>query len=127
MIYYLQLTALAAVAVAEPGHYGYGGHYSGYGNGGYGYGGYGYGGQLNWPSVRAPGFSSTCYGCHRGKRSADPEPEPHGYYGLGHAYGHGLVGHAYVPHPYAYGPAVAGHPTGTSYTHRSVQVKNSAV
>ena len=81
----------------------------------YGYYGYPYYHQLSWPGVRAPGFSSTCWGC-RGKRSADPEPEPHlGYYG-------GYYGYPY----YGYGlrlagPGIAGHPTGTSYTHRSPQ------
>merc|ERR1712012_1283460 len=53
----LLLTALAAVAVAEP-YYGYG------------YYGFPYGHQQAWPGVRAPGFSSTCFGC-LGKRSAD--------------------------------------------------------
>ena len=51
------MSALAAVALAEPEpHYGYYGHP--------------YYHQLGWPSVRAPGFSSTCWGC-RGKRSAE--------------------------------------------------------
>merc|ERR1712010_251861 len=135
----LLLTALAAVALAEPeadAHYGYGG-YGGY----YGYGlhGYGYGHQLGWPSYRAPGFESTVWGA-RGKRSAEPSAEPHGYgfYGY-HPYAYGLY------HPYAYGhhvahvakpvvpaPALAalpaaaagvgGHPGGaTSYSHRSPQ------
>merc|ERR1712021_305652 len=135
----LLLTALAAVALAEPeadAHYGYGG-YGGY----YGYGlhGYGYGHQLQWPSYSAPGFTSTVWGA-RGKRSAEPSAEPHGYgfYGY-HPYAHGLY------HPYAYGhhvahvahvaapavvaPALAaagvgvgGHPGGaTSYSHRSPQ------
>merc|ERR1712223_1679220 len=36
-----------------------------------------WGHQLQWPGIRAPGFSATCFGC-RGKRSADAEP---GYYG----------------------------------------------
>ena len=37
--------------------------------------GYGlYGGQYAWPSAYGPGFSSTCYGCRIGKRSADAEP-----------------------------------------------------
>merc|ERR1711982_275246 len=71
----LLLTALAAVAVAEP-YYGYG------------YYGFPYGHQQAWPGVRAPGFSSTCFGC-RGKRSAEAEAEPaYGFYGY---------------HPYAYG------------------------
>merc|ERR1711890_7150 len=46
--------------------YFYGGYY-GYPYHGYGYHGYN---QVNWPSVRAPGFSSTVFGL-RGKRSAD--------------------------------------------------------
>merc|ERR1712086_521927 len=135
----LLLTALAAVALAEPeadAHYGYGG-YGGY----YGYGlhGYGYGHQLQWPSYSAPGSTSTVWGA-RGKRSAEPSAEPHGYgfYGY-HPYAYGLY------HPYAYGhhvahvaapavvapalPALAaagvgvgGHPGGaTSYSHRSPQ------
>jgi len=132
----LLLTALAAVALAEPeadAYYGYGGYY------GHGLYGYGYGHQLGWPSYRAPGFESTVWGA-RGKRSAEPSAEPHGYgfYGY-HPYAYGLY------HPYAYGhhvahvaaPAVAapapadlpaatagvgGHPGGaTSYSHRSPQ------
>lgn len=135
----LQLTALAAVALAEPeadAHYGYGGYGGYYGHGLYGYG---YGHQLQWPSYSAPGFTSTVWGA-RGKRSAEPSAEPHGYgfYGY-HPYAYGLY------HPYAYGhhvahvaaPAVAapaladlpaaaagvgGHPGGaTSYSHRSPQ------
>merc|ERR1712001_511871 len=70
----LLLTALAAVAMAEPeadawhGYYGYGYH-----PGFYGY----YGHQQAWPSTA----TSTCFGC-RGKRSAEAEAEPgYGYYG----------------------------------------------
>ena len=108
------MSALAAVAFAEP-YYGYYGHP--------------YYHQLGWPSVRAPGFSSTCWGC-RGKRSAEvdnvnrvsggsPFPsytgawpgatvsvdhgkkkrsaEPHGYYGyFGHPYGY--YGYPYLHH-----------------------------
>merc|ERR1739846_95451 len=120
----LLLTALAAVALAEPeadAYYGYGGYY------GHGLYGYGYGHQLAWPSVSGPGFSSQCFGC-RGKRSAEPSAEPHGYgfYGY-HPYAYGLY------HPYAFrhhvaaiaapeGTGVAGHPGGaTSYSHRSPQ------
>merc|ERR1711974_153227 len=88
----LLLTALAAVAVAEPGYYLH---------------------QLNWPGYRAPGFSRQCFGCRAlGKRSADADADAlyYGYYGLPYAgyYGYGLAG-------------VAGHPTGTSYTQRSPQ------
>jgi len=123
----LLLTALAAVALAEPeadAHYGYGG-YGGY----YGYGlhGYGYGHQLQWPSYSAPGFTSTVWGA-RGKRSAEPSAEPHGYgfYGY-HPYAYGLY------HPYAFkhhvaaiaapeGTGVGVHPSGaTSFVSRSPQ------
>merc|ERR1712010_354690 len=118
------LTALAAVALAEPeadAYYGYGGYY------GHGLYGYGYGHQLGWPSYRAPGFESTVWGA-RGKRSAEPSAEPHGYgfYGY-HPYAYGLY------HPYAFrhhvaavaapeGTGVAGHPGGaTSFVSRSPQ------
>merc|ERR1739846_282579 len=118
------LTALAAVALAEPeadAYYGYGGYY------GHGLYGYGYGHQLGWPSYRAPGFESTVWGA-RGKRSAEPSAEPHGYgfYGY-HHYAYGLY------HPYAFrhhvaavaapeGTGVAGHPGGaTSFVSRSPQ------
>ena len=86
--YVLQLTALAAVASAEPGWYGYPGVYNSP--------------TLQWPGVSGPGYSSTLWGApgYRGKRSAEPsaEPEPYygypyyGYYGLG--YGRGVAGHA---------------------------------
>merc|ERR1712154_139844 len=88
----LLLTALAAVAVAEP-YYGYG------------YYGFPYGHQQAWPGVRAPGFSSTCFGC-RGKRSAEAEAEPaYGFYGY---------------HPYAYG-FYRPYGIATSYEQRSPQ------
>merc|ERR1712158_87077 len=120
----LLLTALAAVALAEPeadAYYGYGGYY------GHGLYGYGYGHQLGWPSYRAPGFTSTVWGA-RGKRSAEPSAEPHGYgfYGY-HPYAYGLY------HPYAYrhhvaaiaapeGTGVGVHPGGaTSFSHRNPQ------
>jgi len=120
----LLLTALAAVALAEPeadAYYGYGGYY------GHGLYGYGYGHQLAWPSIRGPGFSSQCFGC-RGKRSAEPSAEPHGYgfYGY-HPYAYGLY------HPYAFkhhvaaiaapeGTGVGVHPGGaTSFVSRSPQ------
>merc|ERR1711910_239053 len=121
MIKLILLSALAAVALAEP-YYGYYGHL--------------YYHQLGWPSVRAPGFSSTCWGCrgkrsaevdnvnrvsggspfpsytaawpgatvsvnHLGKRSADAEAEPYygygGYYGRGYGYGgyRGYGGYGY--------------------------------
>ena len=76
------MTALAAVAMAEPeAEAGYYGYHPGF----YGY----YGHQLNWPGVRAPGFSSQCFGC-RGKRSAEADAEP-GYYG----YPYGFYGYPY--------------------------------
>lgn len=79
--FFLQIAAVLAAVSADP-YYGYG--------------------QYSWPSAYAPGFSSTCYGC-RGKRSAEPEPEP--YYGY-----------------YGYGPGIAYHGYGaTSYTQRSPQ------
>merc|ERR1712216_1019040 len=118
------LTALAAVALAEPeadAYYGYGGYY------GHGLYGYGYGHQLGWPSYRAPGFESTVWGA-RGKRSAEPSAEPHGYgfYGY-HPYAYGLY------HPYAFrhhvaaiaapeGTGVGVHPGGaTSFVSGSPQ------
>merc|ERR1712018_27131 len=81
MMKLLLLTCLAAVAIAEP-YYGYYGH------------------QLQWPSVRAPGFSATCWGC-RGKRSADAEPEAEAdaYYGYpyyGYGYGYRTPGYGYT-------------------------------
>merc|ERR1712213_299275 len=100
MMKLLLLTCLAAVALAEP------------------YYGYPYYHQLQWPSVRAPGFSATCWGC-RGKRSADAEPEAEAdaYYGYPY-YGYG---YGYRTPGYGYGRGVAGHPTGVSYTQRSPQ------
>merc|ERR1711997_1133168 len=91
----LLLTALAAVALAEPeadAHYGYYGY--GYHPGFYGYGLWGH--QQAWPTASAPGVSSTCFGC-RGKRSAEADAEaepgygfygyyPYGYYGLHRGY-----------------------------------------
>merc|ERR1719438_652746 len=91
----LLLTALAAVASAEPGWY-YPGVYNSP--------------TLQWPGVSGPGFSSTLWGApgYRGKRSAEPEPYygyPYlGYYGL--PYGRGVAGHA---------------GGGLSYTQRSPQ------
>merc|ERR1712212_227403 len=64
-----------------------------------------WGHQLNWPGVRAPGFSGTCWGCRPlGKRSADAEADAEpGYYGYpyyglhyGFGYGHALPGHSYA-------------------------------
>merc|ERR1711971_917175 len=134
----------------NPGFYGYNPGFYGY-----------YGHQQQWPSVRAPGFSSTCFGC-RGKRSAEAEADAEpGYYGYPygfHGYPYGLHGYPYLGyrgiatsfearspqglrgkrsaepgyyHPYgyypyhfghrAYGPGIAGHPTGTSFVARSTQ------
>merc|ERR1712018_552082 len=100
------LTALATVALAEPwGYYGYPAVYNVP--------------SLQWPGVRAPGFSQTTFGL-RGKRSAEADAEPHyGYYGYPYAYG-GFYGYPYAR--YAYGPGVAAHPGGaTSSTYRSPQ------
>merc|ERR1711981_1167623 len=57
-----------------------------------------WGHQLQWPGVRAPGFSGTCWGCRPlGKRSADAEPGyPYYGYGYGFGYGHALPGHSYA-------------------------------
>merc|ERR1712223_1441967 len=120
-----------------------------------------WGHQLQWPGIRAPGFSGTCWGCRAfGKRSAEAEADAEpGYYGYpyygygpyyGHGYGYALPGHSYThvhrfgkrsaeadaepgyygypygfygyPYGYryhAYGPGIAGHPSGTSYVHTS--------
>jgi len=56
----------------------------------------------SWPGVVGPGFESTCYGCGLGKRSADAEPEAFAPLGL-------------------WGPGIAAHPTGISYSNRSPQ------
>merc|ERR1711992_377505 len=101
------LTALAAVAFAEP--EAEAGYYS-YNPGFYNY----YGHQLNWPGIRAPGFSSTCFGC-RGKRSAEAEAAPvyygYGYYGYPYGFGYRTFGTGIAAHPgYA-----------TSFTYRSPQ------
>merc|ERR1712223_717736 len=108
----LLLTALAAVAMAEPeadawhGYYGYGYH-----PGFYGY----YGHQQAWPSTA----TSTCFGC-RGKRSAEAEAEPgYGFYGY---YPYGYYGLHRAYYGLHLGAGVAGHPgAATSYSHRSVQ------
>merc|ERR1712019_112501 len=103
------LTALAAVAMAEPeAEAGYYGYHPGF----YGY----YGHQLNWPAYSAPGFSSQCFGC-RSKRSAEADAEP-GYYG----YPYGYYGYPYHYGYRAFGPGVAGHAGGgTSFVARSPQ------
>merc|ERR1711981_44645 len=94
-----------AEADAEPGYYGYP-HY-GYGHY-YGLG-YGYGHAL-------PGHSYTHVHRGFGKRSAEADAEP-GYYG----YPYGFYGYPYGYRYRAYGPGIAGHPSGTSYVHRSPQ------
>merc|ERR1711981_791461 len=117
----LLLTALAAVAMAEPeaeaGYYGYNPGFYGYNRGFYG----GYGHQQNWPSYRTYGFSSTCWGC-RSKRSAEADAEPR-YYGYGGSYGynHGFYGYPSFGYR-SYGSGIAGHPgAATSFTYRSPQ------
>merc|ERR1712014_368094 len=118
----LLLTALAAVAMAEPeAEAGYYGYHPGF----YGY----YGHQLNWPGVRAPGFSSQCFGC-RGKRSAEADAEP-GYYGYpygyyGYPYGFGYYGYPYHYGYRAFGPGIAGHAGGgTSLLPEALKVSAS--
>merc|ERR1712088_1044274 len=103
-----------------------------------------WGHQQGWPGVVAPGFSSMCFGCH-GKRSAEADAEP-GYYGYPYgSYGYNAYGSAATSFEYrspqglrgkrsaeadaepgsygyrAYGRGIAGHPTGSSFTYRSVQ------
>merc|ERR1712241_577068 len=52
--------------------------------------------QLQWPGVRLPGFSGTCWGC-RGRRSAEADAEP-GYYGLPYyGYPYGDYGYPIIP------------------------------
>merc|ERR1711981_1260916 len=92
-----------AEADAEPGYYGY--PYYGYGHY-YGLG-YGYGHAL-------PGHSYTHVHRGFGKRSAEADAEP-GYYG----YPYGFYGYPYGYRYRAYGPGIAGHPSGTSYVHTS--------
>merc|ERR1712223_2051845 len=77
--------------------------------------------QLQWPGVRLPGFSGTCWGC-RGKRSAEADAEP-GYYGLPYyGYPYGFYGYPYY---HAVKPLKAGtavHPGfATSFVERSPQ------
>merc|ERR1711992_495705 len=141
----LLLTALAAVAMAEPeaeaGYYGYHpGFYSYYGHqlswpgvraAGFSSQCFGCRGKRSAEADAEPGYYGYPYGLYgypyfgyrgvatsfearspqglRGKRSAEP-----GYY---HPYG-------YYPYHFgyrAYGPGIAGHPTGTSFVARSPQ------
>merc|ERR1712241_1162668 len=47
-----------------------------------------WGHQLQWPGIRAPGFSATCFGC-RGKRSAEPGYyHPYRFYGYPYHFGY---------------------------------------
>merc|ERR1711988_914489 len=90
-----------AEADAKAGYYGY--PYYGFGNYGYGYG--------------LPGRSFAHFGSHLlGKRSTEADAEP-AYYNFG--YGYGL----YIPYfgYRAYRPGFAQHPSGTSFTYRSVE------
>merc|ERR1711992_201802 len=114
----LLLTALAAIAMAEPEADAY---YYGYNPGFYGYYGfYGY---------RAYGPAATSYEYRapqgfRGKRSAEADAEsryfgyPYGsfnnFYGS-YGYPTGFYGYS------SYGRGIAAHPTGSSFTYRSVQ------
>merc|ERR1711997_1051787 len=126
----LLLTALAAIAMAEPEADAY---YYGYNPGFYGYNRF-YGHQQNWPSFRTYGMESTCWGC-RGKRSADADAEPaypYGSYGYNfgsYGYPYGSFNNFYGSYGYptgfygysSYGRGIAAHPTGSSFTYRSVQ------
>merc|ERR1711884_132114 len=126
----LLLTALAAIAMAEPEADAY---YYGYNPGFYGYNRF-YGHQQNWPSFRTYGMESTCWGC-RGKRSADADAEPaypYGSYGYNfgsYGYPYGFFNNFYGSYGYptgfygysSYGRGIAAHPTGSSFTYRSVQ------
>merc|ERR1719492_672191 len=122
-------------------------YYYGYNPGFYGYNRF-YGHQQNWPSFRTYGMESTCWGC-RGKRSADADAEPaypYGSYGY-RAYGPVATSYEYrspqgfrgkrsaeaeaEPRSFgyptgfygysSYGRGIAAHPTGSSFTYRSVQ------
>merc|ERR1711997_668773 len=125
------LTALAAVALAEPEaearYYGYNPGFYGYNYGSYGYpyGSYGYRAYGRGIAGHPTGTSFTYRSVQglRGKRSAEADAEPR-YYGYGGAYGYnyGSYGYPYGSYGYrAYGRGIAGHPTGTSFTYRSVQ------
>jgi len=102
-VFMIAALCLAAAVAADAQWYGYGLH------------------QQQWPGVRAPGFSSTCYGCrplghHLGKREAEaaPEaaPEADAYYG-GYGYGgYGGYGYGGYGHGYGYGNYVARSPQG---------------
>merc|ERR1712193_109298 len=115
----LLLTAMGAIAMAEPEADAY---YYGYNPGFYGYNRF-YGHQQNWPSFRTYGMESTCWGC-RGKRSAEADAEPR-YFG----YPYGSFNNFYGSYGYptgfygysTYGRGIAAHPTGSSFTYRSVQ------
>merc|ERR1739842_210400 len=76
-----------------------------------------WGHQQQWPSISAPGVSSTCFGC-RGKRSAEADAEP-GHYGYpygSYGYNFGSYGYPHGSYGYrAYGSAA------TSFEYRSPQ------
>merc|ERR1712241_857094 len=92
-----------AEADAEPGYYGY--PYYGFARYGYGYG--------------LPGRSFAHFGGHfLGKRSAEAEPAYYGSFGCNY----GSYGYPYGSYRHrAFGPGIARHPSGTSFTYRSVQ------
>merc|ERR1712066_499329 len=79
--------------------------------------------QLHWSASYGVGFSSRCYGCFRGKRSAEAEPEAEADPALAYLpYGYGYYGHPLVYR--AVTPGVAAHPgAATSLTQRSVQFR----
>merc|ERR1712241_548213 len=80
--------------------------------------------QFLWPASYGPGYSSRCYGCRIGKRSAEAEPEAEADPALAYLpYGYGYYGH--LPLVYrALTPGVAIHPDGaTASTQRSAQFR----
>merc|ERR1711997_471306 len=115
----------SAEADAEPRYYGYGGSY-GYNHGFYGYPSFGYrsygSGVAGHPGA-ATSFTYRSPQGLRGKRSAEADAEPRYYsYGGSYGYNYGSYGYPYGSYGYrAYGPGIARHPTGTSFTYRSVQ------
>merc|ERR1719273_1948044 len=113
----LLLTALAAIAMAEPEADAY--HY-GYNPGFYGYNRF-YGHQQNWPSFRTYGMESRSPQGFRGKRSAEADAEP-SYFGYPYGSFNNFYGYPTGFYGYSsYGRGIAAHPTGSSFTYRSVQ------
>merc|ERR1711992_125847 len=118
----------SAEADAEPGYYGYpyGSYGYNYGSYGYPYGSYGYrsyGSGIAGHPGAATAFTYRSPQGLRGKKSAEADAEPR-YYGYGGSYGYnyGSYGYPYGSYGYhAYGRGIARHPTGTSFTYRSVQ------